>query len=258
MTPTPPLPPMLVPSLGSTLVFVAICLGVLACFVLAFHQAWRGSPHRARVTSVAAGGLIVWMLTCAVLAETGVIAKLAGSPKLMIYMVVSNGLAMWVAVSRWGARLVQYLPVAWLVGFQAFRLPLELVLHSWYEQGTLPVQMTFAGANLDIVTGFAALGCWALMTFTAWGRNARWALALTFNVLGSGLLLNVVSIAVMSAPWPMRSYINDPPVLLLFHAPYTWILPVCVAAALVGHVLVFRWLVAERRSVAVSGAASKR
>ena len=75
---------------------------------------------------------------------------------------------------------------------------------------------------------------------------AQWRWILGFNVLGVGLLVAVIRIALLSLPWTLRSYMNDPRVELVFHAPHTWILPVCVAGALWGHVLVFRWLWANR------------
>jgi hypothetical protein len=39
-----------------------------------------------------------------------------------------------------------------------------------------------------------------------------------------------------------RVFMNDPPVLLPFNFPHGWIVPFCMAPALAGHVLVFRWL----------------
>jgi len=56
-------------------------------------------------------------------------------------------LAVVLACSPVGRRLAT-LPFAALVGFHAFRFPLELVLHNWYHGGTLPVQMTYAGTRL--------------------------------------------------------------------------------------------------------------
>ncbi len=247
------LPTMVVPSPQSTLAFLAIVLSVVVFVGAAFWRAWRDSPRPARVTCLAVGALLTWMGICAGLASGGVLAGLAGSPQLMAYIVACNGLALVLALSRVGSMLVLHVPIAWLLGFQAFRLPLELVLHSWYEQGTLPVQMTYAGANFDIVSGVAALAFWTWERFGTPNRQLRWILALTTNVIGSALLLNVMSVAVRSTPWPLRTYLNDPPVLLVFHTPYTWVLPVCVSGALWGHVLVFRWLLAERRAL-TSGA----
>ena len=51
-----------------------------------------------------------------------------------------------------------------------------------------------------------------------------------------------MSIAVLSSPFPFRMFFNEPAVQLIFYVPYGWILPMCVAPALAGHVVLFRWL----------------
>jgi hypothetical protein len=98
--------------------------------------------------------------------------------------------------------------------------------------------MTFEGHNFDIITGVlaVAVGLWARTS-----RVPR-SVVVGFNVIGLVLLVTVATIAVLSVPLPLRRYMNDPPVLLLFHVPYVWIVPFCVGGALFGHLLVFRWL----------------
>jgi hypothetical protein len=172
------------------------------------------------------------------LAEAGVVRRLAESRAILLFLWTWLGVAVGVAFSRVGTRVVGAVPVAALVGFQAFRLPLELVLHRFYDEGVLPVQMTYSGANFDIVTGVLAVVCGVLVWRGVAVRMVVWV----FNCVGLGLLGAVVRIAVLSAPTPMRVYMNDPPVQLIFFAPYTWILSVWVAGALLGHLLVFRWL----------------
>ncbi len=237
---------LVVPSTVSTAAFVAVVLAVVAAYVGIFAASYRGSAARARTPLIAFLGLAFWIAVALGATASGLLLQLMGSPKLMGYFALSNALALLLALGPAGHRIVGNVPIAWLVGFQAFRLPLELVLHSWYEQGTLPIQMTYAGDNFDIVTGVLALLVWSLLTFGRLGSATRRWVVLAFNVVGIGLLLTVMSIAVRSTPWPLRTYLNDPPVLLAFYAPYTLILPVCVAGALWGHVLVFRWLWRQR------------
>jgi hypothetical protein len=73
---------------------------------------------------------------------------------------------------------------------------------------------------------------------------------LAFSVVGLALLANVVSIALRSLPGPLRSYTNEPPLLLPMYLPFTWIIPVCVAGAFFGHVVVLRWALARHPAVA--------
>ncbi len=233
---------LVVPSAGSTAAFVGVVLLVVVAYLAIFIRSYRGTENGRRAPMIAGGSFIAWIVVAITLASSGALRQLIGSPALMLYLVVSNGLALALALSPAGGRIVDNVPVAWLVGFQAFRLPLELVLHAWYEQGTLPIQMTYAGHNFDIATGVLALGFGAALRWFALGPTSRRWMVLAFNLIGFALLMAVMSIAVRSTPWPLRTYENDPPVLLVFYAPYTLILPVCVAGALWGHILVFRWL----------------
>ena len=111
----------------------------------------------------AAVGVGLVLAVSAGLAEAGVVRRLAESRAILLFLWTWLGLAVGVAFSRIGERAVGAVPVAALVGFQAFRLPLELVLHRFYDEGVLPVQMTYSGANFDIVTGVLAVVCGLLV-----------------------------------------------------------------------------------------------
>ncbi len=234
---------MTIPSTPSTLAFVAVVALVIGAYSAFFLRAY---PDKRRSALLLVSALLAWTAGTSVLASSGALLTLRGSPQLALYLACCNGMALALALSPVGRTIVKRVPIVWLVGFQAFRLPLELVLHSWYEQGTLPVQMTFEGHNFDIFTGIAALFVAIVLSWVPLSTAAQWRWVLGFNLLGTGLLAAVVRIAVLSTPWALRSYTNDPPVQLVFHSPYTWILSVCVAGALAGHVLVFRWLWANR------------
>ncbi|MDB5942735.1 MAG: hypothetical protein JWQ13_2301 [Ramlibacter sp.] len=69
------------------------------------------------------------------------------------------------ALSPFGARLAAGISMAALVGYQAFRVPLEMALHALYSEGLIPVQMTYSGRNFDIVTGVLAVALARLPTF---------------------------------------------------------------------------------------------
>src|SRR4029077_9599369 len=112
-----------------------------------------------------------------------------------------------------------------LLGGRAFRLPLELVLHAWKNQGVIPVQMTFEGHNFDIVTGVLAIAT-GVYLYRA-GEHASRGVVLAFNVVGSALLLAVTTIAVLSSPLPIRAYHNGPALMVGYHFPYGWIVPFC-------------------------------
>ena len=158
-------------------------------------------------------------------------------PSLQEPLETSFLLAVVIAFSTTGLRLAR-LPLAALIGFHAFRLPLELILHNWYKGGTLPVQMTYEGHNFDIATGILAV---VVGTSAMLGQIPP-AVAWIFNVIGTSLLAVVMFIALTSSPFPFRQYMNEPQVLLVYHFPFSWIVSIAVAGALLGHLVLFRKL----------------
>ena len=218
-------------SVTSVAAFLAIVAAVIAAFIWAVQHAYRSDRQRHFLRAIT--GLGVYLIGLSAVIASGLMLRLplAGLPFFFgIVLIVSVG----VACSPLGARLSATLPVASLVGFQAFRLPLELVLHAWGEQGTIPMSMTWRGQNWDILTGFVSL---AALPFVERHRSVAWFA----NLVGLALLLNVIRVAVMSSPLPFAWGVT-PPLLLALNLPYALIAPVCVGGALIGHIVLTRAL----------------
>jgi len=215
------------PSLAA---FLAVEAAVPAMFALGVRRADRAAAPRVIALTVA------WLAVLGIVVATGVVAK-EPMPRLPILLAFTLGCGAAFACSRTGGRLAQ-LPLPALVLFQAFRLPLELVLHAWAEGGTVPPTMTWTGQNFDIVSGAVAL---IAAPFAGRNRTAAWFV----NIVGSLLLCNVLRVVVLSSPLPFAWQV-EPPLQLAFHLPYASILPVCVTGALVGHIVLWRALL--RRS----------
>ena len=233
---------MVQPSAETSVAFVALVLALIAAPVLGSIWAGRRLDEPPRITRRFTKRAIIGV-TALVVITTGIVASgmLEADvmpPPPMPFMAGCLAFVVIAAFGKLSTRLIDGLPIAALIGVQGFRLPLELILHRWYTQGVLPVQMTYEGHNFDIVTGIAALVVAALLHKGIGGRGLVWA----FNLLGTGLLVTVATIAVLSSPLPIRQYLNDPPVLFVYHVPYFLIVPICVGGALYGHLLVFRWL----------------
>jgi hypothetical protein len=172
-----------------------------------------------------------------------VLADFSLPPRMLGVLAVTLIGTFALAFSPLGKRMATVPAVAWLVGFQAFRIPVEIVLFRLHQEGIVPVQMTFEGLNFDILSGLTAL---PVAYLAARDRLPNWALA-AWNVFGLALLLNILTIAVLSLPLPIRAFHNEPANTFVTTVPYIWLATVLVPAALAGHLLVFRRLWLSRR-----------
>jgi hypothetical protein len=217
-----------------------IAVFVAAALVLgASASADTEGPGGRRGTVLRAlGGAVALFAVTGALAASGVLANAKFRPPLfMPLMLVCAGAAVATARSSFGRRLAANLPLSALVLAQAFRLPLELVMHRAAVEGVMPVEMSFNGYNFDIVTGVTALVVAALVQ----SGHAPRGLVLTWNVLGSVLLAIVVGIAIAGMPW-FAVFGKDHANEWVLHFPYVWLPTVLVPAALFGHIVIFKRL----------------
>ena len=124
-------------------------------------------------------------------------------------------------------------------------------MHRAYVEGLMPVQMSFSGFNFDILTGISATVVALVLAF----RPGSLLLVRIWNTAGVVLLVNILVIAVVSAPTPIRLFHNEPANEWIAHAPWVWLPAVYVLAAVLGHILVFRRL---RMEASVSAPAPAR
>lgn len=188
-----------------------------------------------------------WMALLIALLSLGSILTLSGImkrymiPLLPLFMFLTILLGVVYARSSHAKKMSELLPFSILIGFQLFRFPLEIILHYWAEGGTIPSTMTWTGSNWDILAGIAALVSIPLV-------NKFKIVAWSVQVFGFILLMNVFRVVVMSSPFPF-SWPIDNPVQLGLHFPYVLIIPLFVLPALVLHLVTFRKLFSEFKSV---------
>lgn len=222
------------------LVWSFAALGVLvgAAFPLGVYWASRRLGKGPRMAVAAAAGTALWLALTAGAGASGAL-NFDGTPPTMVLLMVSIlAIALGVGLSRVGGRLAAGVPLAALVGVQAFRFPLELVMHRAYEEGLMPVQMSYSGRNFDIVTGVTAILVAGLLLA---GRMPAWGVRL-WNWMGLALLVNIVVIANLSTPTPFRVFMNEPVNVWISRAPFVWLPAVMVLTAFIGHIVVFRRL----------------
>ncbi len=224
----------------AVLTFIAIPFGLVAallwCVDTASSRLDETPANRHLAMAGTAVGAAAWMTATWAAAASGVLRQWEATPPPFVVLVTAIvGLASAIAFSRYGWRLAAGLPISLLIAIQGFRLPLELAMHRMYERGVMPVQMSYSGRNFDIITGFSAF---VVAWLVARGHGGRW-LIVAWNVLGLGLLINVVTVAILSTP-RFRYFGDDQLNVWVTYPPFVWLPAVMVLAALAGHLLIFR------------------
>ncbi len=213
--------------------FVMICLSILVAFLGAAGFTATSRADSVRVVSRWAVGIGAYCAIIAGIVYSGLLER-PFIPNGPLFIGSTIFLAIAIGFSPLGTRIGTGVPLACLVGFQGFRLPLELVLHDWAFSGTIPATMTWTGSNWDILSGLMAC---LLCVFV----SKRYWLAWLFNIFGIILLINVGRVAILSSPVPWGWQV-DPPLELILYLPYAFIVPICVGGAAFGHVLLTRRL----------------
>lgn len=216
----------------TTVFFALFPLATLSLVLLGLHLGSRRArlPRSAALPAgLAAAG---WLLAVATLERSGVTGRFDRLPP-PLFLCALSGVAVGLLLLRHRAvrAALDAMPAAWLVGFQGFRAPLELGLWALYLEGRLPRQMTFEGSNLDLLAGLTApLVAWLLAR-----RANAVGLALAWQLLGIGLLLNVLRVALTSAPGPLRGDWPGEPLTVVATAPFVLVPTVLVPLAALAH-----------------------
>ena len=110
-------------------------------------------------------------------------------------------------------------------------------MHALVSRGLMPEQMSYTGRNFDVLTGGTAIVVAAL---SRWGVGGR-RLVTVWNVAGLALLINIVTVAILSTP-RFAAFGPERPNLFVTYPPFVWLPAVLVLAALAGHLIIFRAL----------------
>jgi hypothetical protein len=230
--------------------FIILTVLLAAGIIWNVYLAGRGLREPQRRTLAFTGGAVVgitiWMALTWAVAGTGIIADFERRPPPIVLMLLTVlAVSTAVAFSRYGTRFVEGLPLWILVAGQAFRLPLEWLMHRAADEGVMPPQMSYSGWNFDILTGLTAIPVAFLLARGF--RHAR-AVAALWNVAGTVLLTNILTIAMLSTPL-VAAFGVEHTNTWVAHPPYVWLPTMMVVCAITGHLVIFRKLraTAKRR-----------
>ncbi|HYF32257.1 MAG TPA: hypothetical protein VD993_14135 [Chitinophagaceae bacterium] len=223
---------------------LALTLACVAIVTIGLNRAllrtgWQAERRR-KIFTLTVLGIDSWLFLLAILAVSGVFSDFSTvPPKVVLVPLTGIFISLLVTFSKWFTDLLRVLPRHWLVYFQSFRIPVELLLWFAFSKGLIPVQMTFEGYNFDVLSGILALPAgWALAT----GKPYAKTLGIAYNIVGLLLLANIVTIAVLSMPTPLRQFMNEPANTIVATFPFIYLPGVLVVLAFAFHAFSLRQL----------------
>ena len=190
-------------------------------------------------------GILAWMLFQATISLTGFYQILNSMPPRFL-LLIGPGIIISILlfVTKWGKEFIDKLDLKTLTIMHSIRIPVEITLYFVYLTGLIPVLMTFEGNNFDIISGITAP---LIFYFVFIVKKLNRTALLIWNILCSGLLLNVVVIALLSAQTPFQKLAFDQPNIGVTFFPFVWLPSVVVPIVLIGHLAAIRQLLKMNR-----------
>lgn len=189
--------------------------------------------------------LLAWLTAVSIISRSGYFSDFTVMPPRLLPVLLLPLIAILIITFHPAfKRFLAHVPPAWLIYFQVFRVPVEIFLWFLYLDNVLPVQMTFEGRNLDVLTGLTA----PLVAYFCYGhgRSRNW-LAVVWNLAGLALLANILTIAILSMPTPFRVFMNEPANTIVTYFPIIFLPAVLVPLAYTMHFFSLRriWIRAQ-------------
>lgn len=221
------------------------CLALTAGALVLGTRRWASGPSALAIQL----GLPIWLAYVGVLSWSGVVGDAGLRPPGIVYVVAPAVLfvGLFAVRSRSGGTIARTAPLVLLIGFQVYRVGVELFLHQLWREGLAPRMLTFEGANLDIVIGLTApLAAWLATR----GRGGLLA-ALIWNGLGLVSLVNVVARSALTSPGPLNLIHAEVANHAIGTFPYTFIAGFFAPLSVTLHVLALRAIAARRAPVTI-------
>jgi hypothetical protein len=208
-----------------------IYLGFVVVAVIGVSAAYL--PRRMTFAIIA--GLAIWLAYVGLFSALGYMRDPSLRPPGIVWLIGPFLLfVVFVVRSNMGARVAAAIPLWLILGFESFRIGVELLIHRLWEDGLVPKLLTYAGGNVDMFVGLSApIIAWIV----ARGRLGL-RLAMGWNVLGLLSLANAAASSMLTGPLKLIS--TEVPNVAMGFFPYSFIPGFLAPLAVTLHVLAIR------------------
>jgi hypothetical protein len=178
---------------------------------------------------------IIWVFITGMLAYSGFLQNTSAiPPRFLLVLAGAIGLSVYLYRVTKDKQLNRYA----LLAVHTLRLPVELVLYQLFLLKKVPVLMTFAGWNFDILVGISALLILVYLFITK--KELPGMFVLIWNICGLLFLTTIVCIAILSAPLPVQQLAFDQPNIAVFTLPFIWLPAIVVPMVYLSHILALK------------------
>ncbi len=184
--------------------------------------------------------ILIWAIIVGALGLSGFYQKVDTVPPRFIFLLGPVILIVVVLFfNKKGRQFIDSLDLKWLTILHVVRIPVEVVLYAVFLSGLIPIYMTFEGYNFDIISGITAPIVYYLV-FVKKTLGERFLLFWNFFCLV--LLINILTIAVLSAQTPLQQLAFDRPNVGVTYFPFVWLPAVIVPIVLLSQLAAIRKL----------------
>jgi len=185
-------------------------------------------------------GILVWTIIVAILGLLGFYQKVGAFPPRFIFLLAPGVIfVLLLLLHKKSRNFMDNLNLKWLTLLHTIRIPVEIVLYYVFLEGLIPDLMTFDGYNYDIISGLTAPIIYYLV-FVAKVLNKK--ALLIWNFLALALLINILTIAILSAQTPFQKLAFEQPNIGVTYFPFVWLPAVIVPIVLFSHLSSIRQL----------------
>lgn len=184
--------------------------------------------------------IVIWMLLQAVLGLAGFYQKSDSlQPRFVLLIAPGFIFTVLMFVTKRGRTFIDSINLKKLTLLHIVRVPVEITLYFVFVAGLIPMLMTFEGNNYDIISGLTAP---LIYYFVFVSKKLNTKILLLWNFACLGLLINVLTIAILSAQTPFQKLAFDQPNIGVNYFPFIWLPSVIVPIVLFSHLVSIRQL----------------
>ena len=231
--------------------YISIVFGLTTVLtLLLFHYAVLNSTSDNSVgnAKIILSIISFWLVIQAILSlNEFYAADTTGIPPRFIFAILPPFVTILILfLTKRGLAFIDNLPLINITYLNIIRIPVEIVLLWLFLHKAVPKLMTFEGKNFDIISGITAP---FIAYFGFEKERLSKKIILYWNVIALLLLLNVLIIGILSAPFAFQTFSFIQPNTAILHFPFIWLPAYIVPIIFFGHLVSIRQLLKSIKQI---------